>query len=621
MLTLSTADKMGVEKEHPGEQLYDQATYLPDRHMFALWTWSARFGGAGGTDSTDRLAPSAGDTETIALVVPTPDFGAFEVSEIDCSLIEPDELTGAPLESPGRSVEAWRDRITGGESALPIAGHAIPDPTGIAVTSAEHAVAAFHHTTAVWAELRTALTAKLRPYQARGVSWLREAVDAHGGAVLADEMGLGKTLQAIGYMAGRAEGGPQLVVCPTSLIGNWVSEIERFAPGLRPVVWRGEPMEAVESGTVILTGYPTLRLHGAVLAEHQWVTAVFDEAQVLKSPRTQVSKAARTIAADARIVLTGTPVENHLEELWALLNLIAPQLFANKTQFRRRFVRPIAEGSFASAARLRGRIEPIVLTRKKSQVAESLPPKIQVNLICGLTEEQQQLYDWLLQQAIDDGFGSDAERQAKVLAALTAFKQLCNHPGLITGDLNELSGRSGKLDLCTDILVDNLAAESPTLIFTQYRETGELLVRHCEEQFGVQVPFFHGGLKQEERSDIVRQFQADDGPNVLVLSLKAGGTGITLTRAADVIHFDRWWNPAVEAQASDRVHRIGQARTVTVTTLTTGATVEEHIATMHSHKSALSDIADMSSVAELARLDDDSLVAILRRKRETAEYA
>lgn len=255
--------------------------------------------------------------------------------------------------------------------------------------------------------------------------------------------------------------------------------------------------------------------------------------------------------------------------------------------------------------------------RKKSQVASSLPAKIHADLICDLTEEQQQVYDNLLEQAIDDGFGGGAQRQAKVLATLTALKQVCNHPGLITGDLDELSGRSGKLDLCTDIMANNLETGSPTLIFTQYRKTGELLVRHCDEQFGVAVPFFHGGLNQEQRADIVSRFQADDGPKALVLSLKAGGTGLTLTRAADVIHFDRWWNPAVEAQASDRVHRIGQTRTVTVTTLTTGSTVEEHIAAMHLRKSALSDIAGMSGVAALARLDDDRLIAILRRKRDS----
>ncbi|WP_410641245.1 DEAD/DEAH box helicase [Amycolatopsis sp. lyj-346] len=587
-----------------------QATYLLDRHMFALWTWSDRAVGA---------APPVGDAETIALAVPTPDLSRLTVSDVDCALIEPDKLADALLESPGRSVEAWRARIAGGDAALPIAGHAVPDATGAAVTSAEHAVAVFRHTTAVAAELRTALTAELRPYQVRGVSWLREAVDAHGGAVLADEMGLGKTLQAIGYLVGRADAGPQVVVCPTSLVGNWAHEIARFAPDLRTLTWRGGPLAPMDDRTVVLTGYPTLRLHGPVLMEQQWATAVFDEAQVLKNSRTQVSKAARTITADAKLALTGTPVENRLEELWALLNLVAPQLFGHKTQFRRRFIRPIADGSLAAAARLRAVIEPVVLMRKKSQVAGSLPPKIHANLICDLTEEQQQLYDRLLEQAIDDGFGSGAQRQARVLAALTALKQVCNHPALVTDESDdesdELSGRSGKLDLCTDIVANNLETDSPTLIFTQYRKTGELLVRHFGEQFRLAVPFFHGGLNQEQRAEIVRHFQHDGGPKVLVLSLKAGGTGLTLTRAADVIHFDRWWNPAVEAQASDRVHRIGQTRTVTVTTLTTNTTVEEHIAAMHSRKSALSDIADMSGVAELARLDDDRLIATLRRKR------
>ncbi|HEV7950863.1 MAG TPA: DEAD/DEAH box helicase [Glaciihabitans sp.] len=605
----AATDAMEIGQRPPGVRVDSQATYLLDRHMFALWTWSCRAVGA---------APPVGDVETVALVVPTPDLSKFEVSDVDCALIEPDRLAGALLDSPGRSVDAWRARIAGGDSALPIAGHAVPDATGAAVTSAEHAVAVFRHTTAVAAELRTALAAELRPYQVRGVSWLREAVDAHGGAVLADEMGLGKTLQAIGYLVGRADEGPQVVVCPTSLVGNWAHEIARFAPDLRTMIWRGGPLEAIDNRTVVLTGYPTLRIHSPVLMEHHWATAVFDEAQVLKNPRTQISKAARTIAADARIALTGTPVENHLEELWALLNLVAPQLFGHKAQFRRRFIRPIADGSLAAATRLRGAIEPVVLMRKKSQVAASLPPKIHANLICDLTVEQQQLYDQLLEQAINDGFGSGAQRQARVLAALTALKQVCNHPRLVTDDSDdsdELSGRSGKLDLCTDIVANNLETDSPTLIFTQYRKTGELLVRHFGEQFRVSVPFFHGGLNQEQRADIVRRFQTDHGPKVLVLSLKAGGTGLTLTRAADVIHFDRWWNPAVEAQASDRVHRIGQTRTVTVTTLTTNTTVEEHIAAMHSRKSALSDIADMSGVAELARLDDDRLIATLRRKR------
>ncbi|WP_032378272.1 DEAD/DEAH box helicase [Rhodococcoides fascians] len=574
--------------------------------MFALWTWSS---------GTVGSPPPVGDAQTVTLAVPTSDLSGFEVSDVDCTLIEPDRLADVVLDASGASVHAWRTHLTGGDSALPIAGHSVPDATGKAVASAEHAVAAFRHTTAVGAELRTALVAEMRPYQVRGVSWLRETVSAHGGAVLADEMGLGKTLQAIGYLVGRADEGPQVVVSPTSLVGNWAHEIARFAPDLSTVIWRGGPLPAMDPRTVVLTGYPTLRTHGPQLADLRWATAVFDEAQVLKNPRTQISKAARTIDADATIAMTGTPVENHLDEFWALLNLVAPHLFGNKTQFRRRFIKPITDGSGVAALRLRAAIEPVVLMRKKSQVAASLPPKIHADLICDLTEEQQWLYDRVLDQAIDDGFGDGVQRQARVLAALTALKQVCNHPTLVTGDADDLSGRSGKLDLCTDIVTNNLETDSPTIIFTQYRKTGELLVRHFHEQFRVSVPFFHGGLNQEQRADIVRHFQSDDGPTVLVLSLKAGGTGLTLTRAADVVHFDRWWNPAVEAQASDRVHRIGQTRTVTITTLTTDTTIEEHIAAMHSRKSTLSDVADMSGVAELAKLDDDRLVDTLRRRR------
>ncbi|MFI9510373.1 DEAD/DEAH box helicase [Nocardia sp. NPDC052566] len=626
-----------------------QATYLPDRHMFALWTWTGH--------STGPAPAGLGDRETLTLAVPTGEHGAIQTADVDCAVVDPEEFAGLvvrqsdsamadsrpshrPTSTPeparraedtgaanagaapevidaGSSVHAWREVFgtPDGSVRMPIAAHAVPDAAGTSVVSAERAVRVLRETLAVAVESASTVKAELRPYQARGIGWLHETVAAYGGAVLADEMGLGKTVQTIGFLVGRAEAGPQLVVCPTSLVGNWVHEIARFAPGLRTIAWRGGDF-AAEAGTVVVTGYPTLRLHGAALTEQPWVTAVFDEAQALKNPRTQVSKAARALTAEAKVALTGTPVENHLEELWALLNLIAPRLFGHRTQFRRRFVRPIHEGSATAAARLRDTIEPVVLVRKKIQVAASLPPKIHSDLLCDLTTEQEQLYDQLLDRAVDDGFGHGLQRQGRVLAALTALKQVCNHPGLITGELAELGGRSGKLDLCTDIVAANLDNDAPTLIFTQYRQSGELLVRHLAEQFGITAPFFHGGLNQAERAALVTGFQSPDGPPVLVLSLRAAGTGLTLTRAADVIHFDRWWNPAVEAQASDRAHRIGQTRPVTVTTLTSATTVEEHIAGMHDRKSALADLDDATGIAALARLDDEQLVEILRRKRE-----
>ncbi|MGK8500316.1 DEAD/DEAH box helicase [Nocardia asiatica] len=586
--------------------------------MFALWSWHGH--GAGPAPRGE------GDRQTLALAVPAPD-GSVEVADVDAALVDLPTLAESTVEHPGESMHTWQRLVRAvlanpatqpteaDADSLPVAGHAVPDASGTAIVSAPRALDVLHDTEAVTAELRATLKARLRPYQARGIGWLRETVAAHGGAVLADEMGLGKTVQTIGFLLDRAETGAQLVVCPTSLVGNWAHEIGRFAPGLRVVVWRGGDVDA-DAATVVVTGYPALRLHGGHLAQRNWATAVFDEAQALKNPRTQVAKAARAIDAAATVALTGTPVENHLDELWALLHLVTPRLFGHRTQFRRRFVRPIHEGSAAAAARLRDAIEPVVLARTKSQVAAALPAKIHSDLLCDLTTEQERLYDQLLERAVDDGFGAGIERHGRVLAALTALRQVCNHPGLITGDLRELSGRSGKLDLCTDIVATNLETGSPTLVFTQYRQTGELLVRHFAEQFGVTAPFFHGGLTQPERAAIVTRFQSQDGPPVLVLSLRAAGTGLTLTRAADVVHFDRWWNPAVEAQASDRVHRIGQTRTVTVTTLTSTTTVEEHIAAMHHRKAALRDLGDAAGIAALAALDDDQLIEVLRRKRE-----
>ncbi|MFE3193229.1 DEAD/DEAH box helicase [Nocardia sp. NPDC059240] len=575
--------------------------------MLALWTWNGHGPG--------RAPKNVGEVQTLALAVP--DRDGIGVTDVECALVEPERLCTLAIENPGESIHLLRQALETDVEArhLPAAAHAVPNATGNAVVSAGRALRALRDTIALQAELRSGLKAELRPYQARGITWLNETTAAHGGAVLADEMGLGKTVQAIGYLLGKAGDGPQLVVCPTSLVGNWAHEIERFAPGLRAVAWRGGDAPEAEAGTIVVTGYPTLRGHGEALAGRQWASVVFDEAQVLKNPRTQVAKAARAITADARIALTGTPVENHLDELWALLNLIVPGEFTHKAQFRRRFVRPITEGSAPAALRLRDAIEPIVLGRRKSQVAASLPPKIHCDLVCDLTPEQELLYDQLLDRAESTGFGTGVQRHGRVLAVLTELKQVCNHPGLITGELGELAGRSGKFDVCADILAGNLESAAPTLVFTQYRQTGELLVRHCAEAFGVRVPFFHGGLDQEQRGAIVADFQSPDGPPILVLSLRAAGTGLTLTRAADVIHYDRWWNPAVEAQASDRAHRIGQTRTVTVTTLTSGTTIEEHIAGMHDRKSALTDLTDATGIAELARLDDERLMELLRRKR------
>ncbi len=579
------------------------ATYLPDLHMFALWSPDDA-----SEDSTSRVrlaVPAAADGHQV------------EVREVPCTVVEADSLVGRPAQTA--SMRVWVDALAAGTvpDVMPPAAHAVPDQLGTSMTSADHVRRVFADTRTLERGLRDTLHATLRPYQARGISWLFTTAEAEGGAVLADEMGLGKTVQAIGLLIIR-RGGPALVVCPKSLVSNWLREIRRFAPTLDARAWSptNPQMPSAASGAVTVVSYSTLRNHADTLRRTTWETVVFDEAQALKNPRTQVSRAARRLDSRARIALTGTPVENHLDELWSLLNLVAAQRFTHRAVYRRRFTLPAGAGDSDALMRLRAATAPVMLRRSKAEVASSLPTKIDNPILCDLSDEQTVIYDQILADAAEAGFGSGVGRHGTVLAALTALKQLCNHPGLIDGNVNDLAGRSGKLDACTGIVAANLESGSATLVFTQYRATGELLRRHFGEQFGIDAPFFHGGLDIADRDDLVDRYQRGLTAPVMVMSLKAGGVGLTLTRASDVIHFDRWWNPAVEAQASDRVHRIGQERTVTISTLTTAGTLEEHIASMHDRKSSVSaHAADSSVVAELARLPDERLLEILTRTR------
>ncbi|WP_448221248.1 DEAD/DEAH box helicase [Gordonia iterans] len=485
-------------------------------------------------------------------------------------------------------------------------------------------------------ELKTGPSAELRT---------GPSTELRTGVILADEMGLGKTLQTVAHLVD-AGTGPVLIVCPTGLVSNWLREISRWAPdALRATDYRGGGLDAArpansparpansparpvnnsvrpahesEPPLVVVTGYPTLRRHGATLAEIPWATVVFDEAQALKNPRTQVARAAHALDARSRIALTGTPVENHLDELWALLNLVAPADFGNRALFRRRYTLPIQSGSAEAKARMLDAVSSHVLRRTKAGVAADLGPKLHNDVECDLTDEQERLYDAILDRAASEGFGTGMARRGAILTALTHLKQVCNHPALVSPApfAGRLEGRSGKLDVCTDIVLTNLENRCPTVVFTQYRQTGELLARHLGTVLNAEAPFLHGGLSRAERDRIVDEYQSGAGCGILVASLKAAGTGLTLTRAADVVHFDRWWNPTVEAQATDRVHRIGQERIVTVTTLTTAGTLEEHIAAMHHRKTALDLDSDTGALALLTELSDERLIEVLRRRRE-----
>jgi SNF2 family DNA or RNA helicase len=471
---------------------------------------------------------------------------------------------------------------------------------------------------------------ELRAYQERGVAWLQRLADLGIGGVLADEMGLGKTLQAIALLAARSQDRPHLVVCPTSVVGNWERELVRFAPGL-PVVRHHGPDRAVtrrafRAGQVVVTSYALLRRDIGVLEDVEWDVVVFDEAQQVKNPASKGARAARSLTARTRVAMTGTPIENRLSELWAIVDLTNPGLLGSQRRFNERFAVPVERWHDAdAAARLRRLVAPFVLRRRKGDpdVAVALPPKQEITVACSLTREQASLYQAAVDEAFrGEGLGSTAfERRGRILALLTALKQICNHPAQYLRDGSSLRSRSGKLSRATEILAELVDAGERALVFTQFREMGHLLDQHLGSQLALEeLPFLHGGVPLGARDDMVRRFQEDeDAPPVLLVSLRAGGTGLNLTRANHVVHFDRWWNPAVEDQATDRVHRIGQTSPVTVHTLVTAGTIEERIAELLDRKRGLADAVVGSGESWLTELDDDALRDLLALSTDDLE--
>ncbi|PKW17261.1 DEAD/DEAH box helicase [Saccharopolyspora spinosa] len=405
------------------------------------------------------------------------------------------------------------------------------------------------------------------------------------------------------------------MVCPTSLIGNWRRELDRFAPVLPVVTYQGTRRKLPDSfalGTVVVTSYPVLRKDES-LASTEWDVAIFDEAQQIKNPTTQVSRAAARLSARARIAMTGTPVENRFDELWSILNVTNPGLLGPRARFRRRFAAPIEQRRSATAATaLNALVAPHLLRRTKTEVLSELPPKQYSTTICTLTGEQGRLYREAVDRAFADGLGGGIERRGRVLALLTSLKQICNHPAQFLREELAGPGRSGKFDRAAEMLAEIADDNDRALVFTQYRAMGELLSTHLSEVLGTgPVPFLHGGLSAERRDQLVRSFQEDDASPILLLSLRAAGFGLNLTRASHVMHYDRWWNPAVEEQATDRAHRIGQQRTLNVYTLVTGGTIEDHITRLHETKRGFANIVSGDTEAVLAELSDDELRAVL----------
>jgi len=444
----------------------------------------------------------------------------------------------------------------------------------------------------------------LRPYQVRGYSWLSFLRQWGIGACLADDMGLGKTIQTLALIQRDWQLGtkqPVLLVCPTSVVSNWQKEASRFTPELPVMVHHGiartkgkEFKKNALNQAIVISSYALVHRDFETLKEVPWAGVVLDEAQNIKNPETKQSKAVRAFKGDYRIALTGTPVENNVGDLWSIMEFLNPNFLGTQTEFKKRFFVPIQAGRDPEAVEQLKRLTgPFILRRLKTDktIIADLPEKMEMKVYCTLTREQASLYEAVVKEtmeAIDSTEG--IQRKGMVLATLSKLKQICNHPAQFLGDHSPIPERSGKLTRLTEMIEEMIEVGDRALVFSQFAEMGAILRQHLQETFGREVLFLHGAVPKEKRDRMVERFQSDeDGPPVFILSLKAGGTGLNLTRASRVVHFDRWWNPAVENQATDRAFRIGQTKNVQVHKFLCAGTLEEKIDEMIERKKEIAE--------------------------------
>ena len=459
----------------------------------------------------------------------------------------------------------------------------------------------------------------LRPYQERGTGWLTFLGRLGLGACLADDMGLGKTAQLIAALLADPVDAPSLVVCPVSVLGNWERELARFAPSLTVLVHHGADRhdgdipfaERATGHDVVLTTYSLVARDVPTLSAVEWGRLVMDEAQQIKNPGAAQTKAVRQLRAGRRIALTGTPVENRLSELWSIMQVLNPGLLGSARSFRERFALPIEREHDAEATELLRRATgPFVLRRLKTDrsIITDLPDKIETVDHCPLTREQATLYQAVVDHLIETSEGSEGmSRRGLVLAGLLRLKQVCNHPAHFLGDGSPLGGRSGKLTRTEELLEEILSEGDKVLCFTQFTAWGDLLLPYLQRRFQTEALWLHGGVRRPKRDAMVQRFEEPDGPQLFLVSLKAGGTGLNLTAASHVIHLDRWWNPAVEDQATDRAYRIGQLRTVQVHKLVASGTIEERIDAMITGKRDLAQRVVGAGEEWLTELSTDDL--------------
>jgi SNF2 family DNA or RNA helicase len=478
--------------------------------------------------------------------------------------------------------------------------------------------------------------ATLRPYQERGFGWLAQMRQMGLGACLADDMGLGKTPQTITFWLHEREylgvSQPGLLVCPTSVVGNWRHEINRFAPSLKVMTHQGHNrlqgeafIEAARQVDVVLTSYALLARDRETLAEVQWSDVVLDEAQNIKNPSTKQAQAARALNADYRVALTGTPVENRLSELWSILHFLNPGYMGSHDTFRSQFGIPIERyGDETATAALRRLTAPFILRRVKTDpnVISDLPDKFENKVYCALTAEQATLYEAVVREEMEalEGAEDEMSRRGAVLRMLTRLKQICNHPAHFLKETGErLDDRSGKLTRLVEMLDEAISGGDRALIFSQYAEMGSLLQPYLEQQLGVEALYLHGGTPAKKREEMITRFQAEHGPSLFILSLKAGGTGLNLTRANHVFHYDRWYNPAVENQATDRAFRIGQTKNVQVHKFVCLGTLEERIDELIERKQALAESIVGAGENWLSEMSTDDLRELVSLRRDVIE--
>lgn len=473
------------------------------------------------------------------------------------------------------------------------------------------------------------LKGTLRSYQLRGLSWLVFNDQLGFGACLADDMGLGKTIQLLSLLLYEREqglvqgpGSPTLLVCPMSVVTNWYREAAKFTPNLRVMIHHGTNRHGPEtffkvckSYDLIITTYHLINRDAEMFHEQKWHRIALDEAQNIKNPGAQQTRAIVALDAEKRIALTGTPVENKLSELWSIMEFLNPGYLGSLKSFQSRFALPIErQGDRKKAQLLRKLTQPFILRRLKTDKAiiQDLPEKNEMKVYCGLTDEQAAMYQGYVQQQLNQIENAEGiQRNQLVLTTLMKLKQICNHPAHFLADQSDMEARSGKLMRLSEMLEEALSEGDKTLIFTQFTQMGLLLQKHLGDKFEQEILFMHGGVSQQKRQEMVDRFQSASGPKVFILTVKTGGTGINLTAATHVFHFDRWWNPAVENQATDRAFRIGQKRNVQVHKLISTGTLEDRIDMLIEKKKELAENIVGSDEAWLTQLSTDALRDIL----------